>query len=80
MTDAPFHSFDSGSLQFTLLSIADAILDSLVGLTLLLLQSNSHLPKKCFIYFNKNLLKRMKNAFYFILKALFVLIIFGFLS
>ena len=36
--------------------------------------------KKCFICFNKNSLKMMKNVFYFILKALFVLKIFKFLS
>ena len=32
-----------------------------------------------FIYFNESLLKMMKNAFYFILKSLFVLKIFKFL-
>ena len=42
---------------------------------------NSHLPKKyIFICFNEGPLKMMKNAFYFILKALFVLKIFKFLS
>ena len=30
--------------------------------------------KKCFICFNKSPLKMMKNAFYFILKALFKLL------
>ena len=35
--------------------------------------------KNCFIYFNESLLKVIKNAFYFILKALFVLKIFSFL-
>ena len=34
--------------------------------------------KICFICFNENLLKLMKNVFYFILKALFVLKIFKF--
>ena len=35
------------------------------------LKSDSHLPKKfIFICFNENHLKIMKNAFYFILKAL----------
>ena len=44
-------------------------------------QSDSHLPKKnCFIYFIESPLKMMKNAFYFILKAFFVLKIFKFLS
>ena len=47
----------------------------------LILKSDSHLPNKigviCFI---ENPLKIIKNAFYFILKALFVLQIFKFLS
>ena len=33
--------------------------------------AGSHLPKKCVICFIENPLKIMKNAFYFILKALF---------
>ena len=46
-----------------------------------LLKSDSHLPKKfIFVCFNESLLKLMKNSFYFILKALFVLKIFKFLS
>ena len=45
------------------------------------LQSDSHLPKKSFIIcFKGSPSKMMKNAFYFILKALFVLKIFKFLS
>ena len=36
--------------------------------------------KKCVSYLIKNPLKMMRNAFYFILKALFVLKIFKFLS
>ena len=45
------------------------------------LKWDSHLPKKiCFIYFNESPLKMIKNAFYFILRALFVLKIFKFLS
>ena len=45
------------------------------------LKPNSHLPKKIiFIRFNDSPLKMMKTAFYFILKALFVLKIFKFLS
>ena len=36
--------------------------------------------KICFICFNESSLKLMKNAFYFILKALFVLKIFRFFS
>ena len=45
------------------------------------LKSDSHLPKKiCMVCFIKSLLKMMKNAFCFILKASFVLKIFKFLS
>ena len=43
-------------------------------------KSDSHLPKKDFICFNGSPSKMMKNTFYFILKALFVLKIFKFLS
>ena len=46
-----------------------------------ILKSDSHLPKKIiFICFNESPLKMMKKAFYFILKARFVLKIFKFLS
>ena len=45
------------------------------------LKSDSHLPKKvCIICFIESLSKVMKNASYFILKALFVFNIFKFLS
>ena len=45
------------------------------------LKSDSHPPKKvCFISFNEGPLKMVKNAFYFILKALFILNIFKCLS
>ena len=44
------------------------------------LKSDSHLPKKIVNYFIESPLKMMKNAFCFILKALFVLKIFKFLS
>ena len=45
-----------------------------------LVKSESHLTKKiCFICLNEDPLKTMKNAFYFILKALFVLKIIKFL-
>ena len=45
------------------------------------LNSNSHLPKKkCVICFIESPLKMMKNAFYSILKALFILKILKFLS
>ena len=46
-----------------------------------IVQVGCQLPKKkCFIFFNESPLKVMKNAFYFKLKALFVLKIFEFLS
>ena len=46
-----------------------------------ILKSDSHLPKFFkIICFNYNPSKMMKNAFYFILKAFFVLKIFKFLS
>ena len=46
-----------------------------------ILKLDSHLPTKtCFICFNESPLKFMKAAFYFILKAFFVLKIFKFLS
>ena len=45
------------------------------------LKSCSHLPKKIVLFaLMKAALKMMKNDFYFILKALFVLKIFKFLS
>ena len=45
------------------------------------LKSDSHLPKKIvFVCFNESPLKVMKYAFYFILKALFILKVFRFLS
>ena len=47
---------------------------------IIFLKSDSHFPKIFLIYFNEIPLKMMKNAFYFILKALFVLKIFKFLS
>ena len=40
----------------------------------------SSFKKNCFICFNESPLKMMKNVFYFILKALYVLKIFKFLS
>ena len=45
-----------------------------------ILKSDSHLLKKCIIYFIEGPLKMMKNAFYFILEELFILKIFKFLS
>ena len=44
------------------------------------LNSDSDLSKNYVIYFIESPLKMMKNAFYFILKALYVLKIFNFLS
>ena len=46
------------------------------------LRTDSHLSKKKedFICLNESPLKAMKNAFYFIIKSLFVLKIFKFLS
>ena len=44
------------------------------------LKSGSQIPKKRVIYFIETPLKMLKNAFYFTLKALFVLKIFKFLS
>ena len=44
------------------------------------LKSDSHLPSFCFICLNDSPSKMMKNALYFVLKALFVLKIFRFLT
>ena len=45
------------------------------------LKSDSHIPKNFFIIcFSDSPSKMMKNAFYFILKALFILKVFKFLS
>ena len=45
-----------------------------------ILKSDSHLPKKLCYLLHWKPFKKMKNAFYFILKALFILKIFKFLS
>ena len=52
------------------------------GCSLIQLKSDSHLPKKknFIIWFNDSSARSMKNAFYSILKALFVLKILKFLS
>ena len=47
--------------------------------SIMCLKSGSHLPKNCVICLIESPLKMMKNVFYFILKALFVLKIFEFL-
>ena len=44
------------------------------------LKSDSHIPKKKIICFDDSPSKMLKNVFYFILKVLFVLRIFKFLS
>ena len=49
------------------------------GFTMLRLKVGLSTSKKTFICLNEILLKMMKNAFYFILKALFVLKMFKFL-
>ena len=46
----------------------------------LLLKLVSNLPKNCFVYVNKSLLKKKKNAFCFIWKVVFFLKVFKFLS
>ena len=63
----------------------DLLYMSLLSLLLIILfwplESNSHLPDKIIhICFKESPLKMMKNAFYFISKALFILKIFNFLS
>ena len=62
-----------------ILSILNFYLCSFNGCSLIQLKPDSHLPKKI-IYFNDSPLKMMKNAFYFILKALFGLKIYKFFS
>ena len=52
----------------------------IASLTLWSLSRTLTFQKKFFFFFNGSLFKMMKNAFYFILKALFVLKIFNFLS
>ena len=55
--------------------------DFLTNTTIIALKSDCHLPRKiCFICFNESPLQMTKNAFYFILKALFILKVFNFLS
>ena len=52
----------------------------LLTLVIETLKSDSRLAKKNFICITESPLKMMKNGFYFILKALFVLNVFKFLS
>ena len=54
--------------------ICVSILELFPTIVIKILKSDSHLPKK--ICFNKSLLQKMKNAFYFILKPLFILKLF----
>ena len=52
-----------------------------VAIVIFILKSDSYLPNKfCVLFLIESPLKVMKNAFYFVLKALFVLKIFKFLS
>ena len=74
-TSKPLNSRSVASKDFTKVI---NLINSLI--TLLLLKSDSHPLKDCLIYFTESPLKRMKNAFYFILKALFNLKLFKFLS
>ena len=46
--------------------------------TLGVMKSDPHLPKTCFICFSESPLTMIKNAFYLILKGLFVLKVFNF--
>ena len=46
--------------------------------SILKLKPDSHLPKKFVLYFHENAVKMMKNAFYFVFKAIIVLKIFFF--
>ena len=63
--------------NYSPLSWSPLDLDSLIHS----LKSDSHLPTKtCIIYFTENPFKMKENAFYFIIKALFALKIFTFLS
>ena len=57
------------------------IMDLEEALSIKSLKPDSHLPKKiAIISFNDSPSKAMKNAFYFILKALFIFKIFKFVS
>ena len=65
-----------GSMRHSLKQICSSCKDISPGL----FKSDPHLPKKIFTCFNNTPSKKMKNAFHFILKALFILKIFKFLS
>ena len=65
-----------GSMRHSLKQICSSCNDISPGL----LKSDPHLPKKKFTCFNNTPSKKMKNAFHFILKALFILKIFKFFS
>ena len=62
----------SGMLYFAATEVQELPLST----SLSILKSNSHFQKKIFICFNDSPSKMMKNAFYFILKVLFVLKMF----
>ena len=74
-TSKPLNSRSVASKDFTKVI---NLINSLI--TLLLLKSDSHPLKYCLICFTESPLKKMKNDFYFILKALFNLKLFKFLS
>ena len=65
---------------FTNLLLEMKIISTCPCAMLISLKVGPSLPKKIFFCFNESPLKVIKNAFYFILKALFVLKIFRFLS
>ena len=58
----------------------ETLLIFLIRLTYCLKLPVSPSKKNCFVFFDKTLLRLVKNSFYFILKALFFLQIFRFLS
>ena len=84
LTDFKITSFSNSRSKFSKfleLEFLMVLIKISLSVTQESLKSNSHLPKKhCFICFNESLLKMMKNGFYFILKALFVLKKFKYLS
>ena len=65
-----------GSMRHSLKQIYSSCND----ISPVLLKLVPHLPKKNLTCFNDTPSKKMKNAFHFILKALFILKIFKFLS
>ena len=80
ITHKIYKSFDEGhEVRYVFLKISNVFEKVLHKGLIFKLKPDSRLPKKKkIIYFNENLLKIMKNSFYFILKPLFVLKIFKF--